>query len=359
MTDRADDDTKFIRAIQGAVKVQAGAEGKLFLKRVRNTQSGNFGELRLSEGASRFLTRLGLLDAGDSPPQQHKKYTAWLQRVSRSSGDAPGIVAVWIDLFADGKYGIVPEGICRVEPQCGICPLQDRCRYLASGGKDVRAFGRSLALELLLAAPERSADLRAADLLAFLLAGEHSGSADISRAEALLKAGGGLRGLFLARPEALRELGLDNNEVARLHAVAELCQAWATERKTKGRNFLLGQDFYDEFHLRLRDLKKEVFIVVSLDQKNFHLADEQISIGSLNETLVHPREVFAQPIALRAAAIALIHNHPSGDPTPSTADKAITKRLDSVAKVVGIRLLDHVIIGDGRFVSFVEQGLLA
>lgn len=358
MTGRSGDTTHFIRAIQDAVKEKAGQALRPLLKRWRYTQSADFGDLPLKDGAARFLIRYGALDAGDDSAARTKEYHALLQRVSRASGDAPGVAAAWIDLFADGQYGVMAEGVCSAEPQCAACPLQERCRYLASGGKDVRTFGRSLALELLLAAPERSADLRAADLLAFLLTAEKGGAGDIARAEALLKAGGGLRGLFLAKPESLRELGLDDAELARLQAVAELCRAWAGERRARGRNFLTGQDFYDEFHLRLRDLKKEVFIVVSLDQKNCMLADEQISTGSLNETLAHPREVFAQPIALRAASIALIHNHPSGDPAPSTADKAITKRLESVAKVVGIRLLDHVIVGDGRFASFVDQGLL-
>jgi DNA repair protein RadC len=299
------------------------------------------------------------LDAGDDTDAQKQAYHELLQRVSRSSGDALGIVAAWIDLFADGQYGVLAQGVCSEAPDCAHCPLQNRCRYLAVGGKDERASGRSLAQELLQPHANRSADLRTADVLAFVLSAEKSGAADIARAEALLKSAGGLRSLFEAKLEDLRELGIADEQLARLQALGELSRMWAAERKTHGRSFAGGKDFYDEYHLRLRDLKKEVFIVVSLDQKNHLLADEQISVGSLTETLVHPREVFANPISIRAAAVALIHNHPTGDPTPSAADKAITKRLESVSKLFGIRLLDHVIIGDGRFVSFAEQGWLS
>ena len=356
MSERAE--SEFFNAVQRAVRQRGGKALTPALKRWRYTQSSDFSELPLKSGAARFLIRYGSLDAGDDSETQTKEYHNLLQRISRTSGDAPGIVAAWLDLFGDGQYGVLAKGVCSEEPDCAQCPLQKRCRYLASGGKDERAFGRSLAQELLAAQSNRSADLRVADVLAFALSGEKSGAAEIARAEALLKSAGGLRGLLLKDPAALRGLGVDDALVSRVQALAEVCRMWAAERNVRGRNFAGGKDFYEEYHLRLRDLKKEVFIVVALDQKNHFLADEQISVGSLTETLAHPREVFANPIALRAAAVALIHNHPSGDPAPSAADKAITKRLESVSKLFGIRLLDHIIIGDGRFVSFAEQGWL-
>ncbi|MCY3024483.1 MAG: DNA repair protein RadC, partial [Planctomycetota bacterium] len=316
------------------------------------------GELAPKADSMRFLVRYGLLDAGRDRPSLLKDYHALLTRLSRASGEAPGIVAAWVELFAAGAYGVLHSGICAPEPRCGICPLRETCRYLAAGGKDVRVFGESLARELRRSAARRPVDLRASELLAFILAGESGGAADIARAEAALKACNGVRGLFAAGPDVLRELGLGSAAVARVQALAELCRAWAGETAARGGVFTSGQDFYDAFYLKLRDLKQEVFVVATLDQKNRLLGEEQVSAGSLTETLIHPREVFARAIAERAAAVAVVHNHPSGDPAPSLADKAITRRLDSVAKLVGIRLLDHVIVGDGRFFSFVERGLL-
>jgi len=348
----------FLATLQAGVRAQAGRALAPLLKRWRYTQSSDFAELPLRPGSLRFLIRHGTLDAGKDSAEQLADYHALLTRLSRASGEAPGMVAAWLELFAAGSPGVLEPGICAPEPRCVLCALQETCRYLAAGGKDARAFGRSLEQELLSAAAQRPTDLRASELLAFLLAGGKGGAAEIARAEALLKACKGIRGVLAAKPAQLRALGVSTEVLARLQAIAGLCRLWASEQAVTGREFSCGQDFYDAFHLRLRDLKHEAFIVVTLDQKNRALGDEQVSAGTLTEALVHPREVFARAIAQRAAAVALVHNHPSGDPTPSTADQALTKRLGAVAKVVGIRLLDHVVVGDGAFVSFVEQGLL-
>ena len=101
--------------------------------------------------------------------------------------------------------------------------------------------------------------------------------------------------------------------------------------------------------------KQESFFILILDNKHRTIKLQKISQGILNKSLVHPREVFAPAIQLRAAAIILIHNHPSGDPTPSTADINITRRLVQVGEIVGISVLDHVIIGKSSFYSFVDE----
>jgi len=108
----------------------------------------------------------------------------------------------------------------------------------------------------------------------------------------------------------------------------------------------------------MRDLRKEQFWAILLDGKNRVLREERVSEGSLTASLVHPREVFAPAIRESAGAFVFVHNHPSGDPTPSVEDVEITRRLCSVADLVGIRVLDHVVVGDGAYVSFLERGLL-
>jgi DNA repair protein RadC len=348
----------FYKAIQVAVRSEAGKALPPLLKRWRYRRSADHATLAIEPGALRFLTRVGLLDAGADNAETSREYQELLTRISRSSGDAGGIVAGWIELFGGGHYGVMQSGVCAPEPRCASCPLKASCRYLAAGAKDSRSFGQDMAQELSQSSAQQPADLRVADLLAFVLSGERSGAADIARAEAMLKACRGLRGVFLASATRLRELGLTDPALARLNALSELCRLWAGETSNRGKPFACGQDFYNYFHLRLRDLKKEVFLVAMLDQKNALIAEDTVSEGSLTETLVHPREVFAQALRERAAAVALIHNHPSGDPSPSPQDKNITRRLESVASLVGIRLLDHVIIGDGRFYSFVEDGEL-
>ncbi len=103
----------------------------------------------------------------------------------------------------------------------------------------------------------------------------------------------------------------------------------------------------------------ETFLCLQLDCKNIVKALQVVSIGSLNSSLVHPREVFRSAIINGAAAVILAHNHPSGDPAPSDEDLQITKRLCEVGKIVGIRCLDHIVIGNGRYFSFADQGLIS
>jgi DNA repair protein RadC len=103
---------------------------------------------------------------------------------------------------------------------------------------------------------------------------------------------------------------------------------------------------------------REHFWAVHLDSKNKILCLDPVSTGSLNTSIVHPREVFKSCLLSSAAALLLVHNHPSGDPTPSGEDMEITARLKEASELLGIRLLDHVIIGEGRHYSFADSGLL-
>lgn len=109
---------------------------------------------------------------------------------------------------------------------------------------------------------------------------------------------------------------------------------------------------------RLRYETREHFLVMMLSTKNHVLATPTISIGSLNASIVHPRELFREVITYSAASIILVHNHPSGDPTPSAEDIHLTKQIVEAGKMLNISVLDHLIIGDGKYVSLKEQGIL-
>jgi DNA repair protein RadC len=115
---------------------------------------------------------------------------------------------------------------------------------------------------------------------------------------------------------------------------------------------------YEAF-LDLQHEIKEHFIALHLDGKNRILCMDRVSIGSLNQSIVHPRELFKTAVLSSAAAIILIHNHPTGDPTPSQEDISITRRLVEAGELLGIRVLEHIVIGShGEYVSFVERGLM-
>lgn len=104
--------------------------------------------------------------------------------------------------------------------------------------------------------------------------------------------------------------------------------------------------------------KKEHLKSLLLDTKNRVLAIRTVSIGDLSSSIVHPREVFKDAVVASAASVIVAHNHPSGDPTPSAEDVAVTKRLMQAGEIMGIDLLDHIVLGDGTFVSLKERGLI-
>lgn len=124
-----------------------------------------------------------------------------------------------------------------------------------------------------------------------------------------------------------------------------------------GTRFSAPQQVYETFSFLMHETK-EMFLTLHLDGKNRIMAMDVVSIGSLNQSIVHPREVFKTACLSNAAALILIHQHPSGDPTPSAEDTAITRRLKEAGELMGIKVLDHIIIGDGEYCSFVETGLL-
>lgn len=124
-----------------------------------------------------------------------------------------------------------------------------------------------------------------------------------------------------------------------------------------GSRFTAPRQVFETFSFLMRETK-EMFLTLHLDGKNRIIAMDTVSVGSLNQSIVHPREVFKSACLSNAAAVLLIHQHPTGDPTPSREDITITNRLKEAGEIMGIKVLDHIIIGDGQFVSFVQQGLL-
>jgi DNA repair protein RadC len=296
------------------------------------------------------------LDAGEEAEARAATYTSLLQRIARAGGEAPGVAASWLEAFSAGTGEW--EAVCGATPGCVRCPLASSCAFLAGGGKEERQSGQALARALTDGGGSSKSSRGAAEVLAFVLSGGVGGAGQVARAEALLRERGGVREVLSAPVGELRALGLEKAELARLRAVAEILRHYTSETRPRGAPFRTAQDFFERYHLRLRDQKEERFFVLCLDQKHRLVGEEMVSLGSATEALVHPREVFAPAVRRQAAAVAVVHNHPSGDPEPSSADRTITTRLREGAQLLGIRFLDHVIVGEGRYFSFAEQGLL-
>ena len=125
----------------------------------------------------------------------------------------------------------------------------------------------------------------------------------------------------------------------------------------KNRRITSSRDVYQMFK-HLVHSPREVFLSLHVDSKNKIICIDTVSQGSLNASIVHPRELFSSAILSAAAGLIFIHQHPSGDPEPSREDLELTTRLQDGAKLLGIRVLDHIIIGSGRYISLADQGLV-
>lgn len=203
--------------------------------------------------------------------------------------------------------------------------------------------------------------LSTAELLALVLrcGDARSGQTALDQARNLIKRFGNLRQLGHARTAELCEFpGIGPARAAEIQAVLELAKRFAAESMQPGTRYTSSTDAFNHFHPRLRDFRREVFIALLLDSKNCLLREIQISEGSLNASIVHPREVFVPVVRESAAAVLFVHNHPSGDPSPSQEDISLTTRLKQAGDLMGVRVLDHIIIGDGRYHSFADQGML-
>lgn len=152
--------------------------------------------------------------------------------------------------------------------------------------------------------------------------------------------------------------GIGRVKAAQVHAVLELSKRIAKQHQDQTTKINSANVVANIYMEDMRHLKQEHFKVIYLDTKNKIIADENISIGSLNASIVHPREVFKNAVKRSANSIIAMHNHPSGDPTPSREDIEITKRIKQAGELLGITLLDHIIIGDHRYISFKEEKIL-
>ncbi len=196
------------------------------------------------------------------------------------------------------------------------------------------------------------------ELIALLLT---PGSSEIDswrQANRLLARFKTLHNLSKAPYPELRLCGLNHRKAIALLAAFQLRCRLANHTLIPGKSFRSSAEIYEHFRVQFEDLRKECFWNVLLDGKNRIIKTVRISEGSLTSAMVHPREVFRPAIQEAAAGVLFVHNHPSGDPTPSEEDVHITRRLVETGRIIGIRALDHVIIGRSRYFSFADQGLL-
>jgi DNA repair protein RadC len=201
--------------------------------------------------------------------------------------------------------------------------------------------------------------LSEAELLAILLRTGTRGLSAVDIARALLTEFGSLRGLLTAERERVcRSHGLGPARYVALQAAVELARRHYRELMMTGSALANPRATREFLRMQLRDLPHEVFCCVYLDNRHRVIAFEELFRGTIDGASVHPREVVKRALAKNASAVILAHNHPSGIAEPSQADELITRRLKEALGLVDIRVLDHLVVGDGVCESFAERGLL-
>jgi DNA repair protein RadC len=199
------------------------------------------------------------------------------------------------------------------------------------------------------------------ELLAIVLRNGSSstGESAVDHARQLLNRFGGLKGLDETSVSEMAEIkGVGPAKIAQVKASLEIARRLGHHRWEAGQPLRSSEDVFHHFRGSLEKEKREFFYVVLLNNKNRKMRDIKVSEGSLTASLVHPREVYNPVIRESAAAVIFVHNHPSGDPAPSQEDIEITRRLKEVGNVMGIRVLDHVVIGHDRYFSFSDKGMI-
>lgn len=170
---------------------------------------------------------------------------------------------------------------------------------------------------------------------------------------------GNVKGLVNHSIDDLKNIkGIGLAKAAQIKAAIELGKRISSTSNEERPIIRSPQDVERLLMEEMRHLDREYFKAISLNTKNNVLAIETVSVGSLSSSIVHPRELFKNPIKRSAAAIILVHNHPSGDPSPSKEDLDVTRRLAEVGKLLGIEVLDHIIIGDNKYISLKEKGVI-
>lgn len=197
------------------------------------------------------------------------------------------------------------------------------------------------------------------ELLAILLRTGNFQESALRIAENLLDRQGGLAGFGNATLEEFEQVkGVGEAKAITVMAAIELGRRVTTLAPTERAIIRTPDDVAALLMPRFRYETKESFIAILLSTKNHVLKTPVISVGSLNASIVHPRELFREAINASAAAVILAHNHPSGDPSPSPEDVSLTRKLVEAGKLLDIPVLDHIVLGDGKYISFKEKGIL-
>lgn len=300
----------------------------------------------------RLFRRLGTVPASHSDQQGTLRVLLAGTEMAQANETDPATVYSALMRFTDENH---PEGTCLETPRCTSCPIRENCEHASRSPrmKDLPETERPRE-RLLSRGPDELTD---AELLAILIGGGHSESTALDLARETLATFGSLEAVAAAGNEELSTIrGIGPVKTARIRGGFELGRRLSAGRLDPELKIKGSQQVFKHFRERLLGKQQEVFLSLLLNTRHQVIREHEVSVGSLNESVVHPREVFKMAVKESAHAVLFVHNHPSGDPAPSPQDRQLTKRLRDVGELMGIKVLDHMIVGRDRYYSFAEQG---
>ncbi len=299
----------------------------------------------------RLFRRLGTVPSTHSDEQGTLRVLLAGTEMAQANDMDPAKIHAVLMRFTDGDH---PDGTCVETPRCTRCPVREECDYASRSPrmKDLPETERPRERLLKLGADE----LTDAELLAIMIGGGHSESTALDLARESLATFGSLGGIAGAGNEELNTIrGIGPAKIARIRSGFELGRRLSAGRLDPEMKIKGSRQVFKHFRERLADKQQEVFLSLLLNTRHQVIREHEVSVGSLNESVVHPREVFKMAVKESAHAVLFIHNHPSGDPAPSPQDRQLTKRLREVGELMGIKVIDHMIVGHDRYYSFAER----
>lgn len=252
-------------------------------------------------------------------------------------------------------------GWCAPVPRCGACPLASAClwaRYQKPPPKSEPPSGDGPLLDQAERLRNRPMEeLSDAEVLALVIRGGRGDGRAVETASNLIARIGELPELEKSESAELEaRRGIGRATARQIKAALELGRRVSTRSLRQGSKIQGSEDVWAAFGQRFRHISQEHFIVLLLDTKNRFITHRIVSRGTLDSSAAHPREVFREAIRSSASAVILMHNHPSGDPQPSAEDRAVTRQLVEAGAILGIRVLDHIILGATGYTSFRDRG---
>lgn len=305
----------------------------------------------------RFFRRLGLLPRGKAGPGAGETLLAVVESISEKTGADRDRAKTVLGAYCRSD-GAVAAAVCGTVPRCAECSLAAGCAFFSRRPTIKQMPETERPRERLVQLGREH--LTDAELLAIIVGGGTAEQSAVDVARTLLTRFGGLRELAECSTAELRRVrGIGLARSAAIGAVFEIARRHAAQpRAPKGEAYSNPEAVFQRYRSTLGTEKRETFLVLLLDAKNRLLRDVTISQGSLTQSVVHPREAFEPAIRHSAASVIFVHNHPSGDTTPSAEDMQVTKQLRQTGEVIGIRVLDHVIVSETGFTSLAGERLL-